>query len=384
MEKLLIRGARVYREGRFQRADVLCDEGVICALGEQAGAAHARTLEAQGLMLVPGFIDAHTHGCVGVDVNMGEADGLRRMAAFFASQGVTSFLASVLTDTPEQTEQCLAAIAKVMGEQTDGAQLLGAHLEGPFLSQEYKGAMPAHLLREGDVALLRGYQERYPGVIRYLTVSPEVPGVTEMIGQIAQELTVAIGHSGADYACAMEAIRRGARCVTHTFNAMRLFHQHEPGIMGAALESDCYCEAICDGRHLHPGAVRLLLKCKGFGRVMAVTDSIMATGLPDGKYKLGVNDVTVIDGDAKLTATGVRAGSTLTAAQALRNLTRFTGRPVEDVLPLLTENPASALRLQERKGRIALGMDADLTLLDEGLNVCATIAGGRMVYAARE
>ena len=191
-----------------------------------------------------------------------------------------------------------------------------------------------------------------------------------------------IGHSGADYDTSMEAIRRGARCVTHTFNAMRLFHQHQPAIMGAALESDCWCEAICDGRHLHPGTVRMLLKCKGWDRVIAITDSIMAAGLPDGNYKLGVNDVVVRDGDAVLASNGVRAGSTLTLAQALRNIVAFTDHPVQDVIPLMTANPAKALRMDDRKGSIEVGKDADMVLLDDALNVVMTVGLGRVIYTA--
>lgn len=382
MEKLLIRGARVYRDGKFAPADVLCSGAIIQQVGENLCADGAQVLEADGLRLVPGFIDAHTHGGAGVDVNAADEAGLRRMAAFFATQGTTAFHASVLTDTPEQTETCLAAIENVMQDRGQGAQLMGAHLEGPFLASAYKGAMPEYLLREGDAALLRGYQEKFPGVIRYITVSPEVAGVPEMIGEIAQDVVVAIGHSGADYETSMAAIRNGARCITHTFNAMRLFHQHEPAIMGAALESDCWCEAICDGRHLHPGTVRMLLKCKGWDKVIAVTDSIMAAGLPDGAYKLGVNDVVVVDGDAKLADTGVRAGSTLTTGQALCNIVRFTGRPVEEALPLLTENPARALRIEGRKGRIAPGLDADMVLLADDLSVRATIGLGCVLYRA--
>jgi len=318
----------------------------------------------------------------GGDVHAADEAGLRKIAAFFATQGVTAFHASVLTDTPETTEGCLGAIANVMRDRGMGAQLLGAHLEGPFLAKEYKGAMPEHLLREGDENLLRDYQNKFPGVIRYITVSPEVPGVVDMIGKISQDVVVAIGHSGADYETSMEAIRRGARCITHTFNAMRLFHQHQPAIMGAALESDCWCEAICDGRHLHPGTVRMLLKCKGWDRVIAITDSIMAAGLPDGMYKLGVNDVVVEDGDAKLATTGVRAGSTLTLAQALKNIVKFTDHPVEDVIPLMTVNPARAMRMDDRKGSIEVGKDADMVLLDDDLNVAATIGLGRLIYQA--
>lgn len=382
MDRLLIRGGAVYRDRRFETADVLCEDGKIAAMGENLEAQDAQVIDAAGRKVVPGFIDAHTHGAAGVDVNAADEEGLRKIAAFFATQGTTAFNASILTDTEETTRRCLRAVQTVMGDRGRGAQLLGAHLEGPFLAKEYKGAMPEHLLRTGDAALLRRWQAEFPGVITYITVSPEVPGVIEMIAQIADDIPVAIGHSGADYATAMRAIESGARCITHTFNAMRLFHQHEPAIMGAALESDCYCEAICDGRHLHPGTVRMLLKCKGDERVMAVTDSIMAAGLPDGAYKLGVNDVVVVDGDARLADTGVRAGSTLTTGQALRNLVRFTGRPAEDMLPLLTQNPARALRIDERKGTLEIGKDADIVLLDDTLRVCATIAGGAVVYRA--
>lgn len=381
MEQLLIRGGFVYTNGAVEQTDVLCRNGRIETIGHfEAVPENTAVLEAAGSRVIPGLIDVHTHGAVHVDVNAAGVEGLRRLAAFFAAQGVTSFHVSVLTDTPEVTEQCLRDAQTVMGDNGLGARLMGVHLEGPFLSSQYKGAMPEYLLREGDAALVRSWLQKYPGVIRYMTVSPEVPGVIDMIRELSEEIVIAIGHSGADYDTARAAIEAGARCVTHTFNAMRLFHQHEPAIMGAALESDCWCEAICDGRHLHPGTVRMLLKCKGYDRVMAVTDSIMAAGLPDGKYKLGVNDVTVKDGDARLTETDVRAGSTLTAAQGLRNLLRFTGEPLEKVLPILTANPAEAMRLGDCRGKIKQGFDADLVLLDEAMEVTATIVGGKTVW----
>lgn len=382
MEKLLLKNALVYRDHAFAPGEVLCAQGRIEAVGSHLEAQGARVVDCGGQRLVPGFIDAHTHGAAGVDVNAADEDGLEKIAAFFASQGTTAWNASVLTDTEETTLRCLSCICAVQKRRGYGAQLLGAHLEGPFLAPEYKGAMPEHLLQKGSAALLRRYQSAFEGVVRYLTVSPEVEGVPEMIAQVKDEVPVAIGHSGADYATAMEAIRMGARCATHTFNAMRLFHQHEPAIMGAVMESDVWCEAICDGRHLHPGSVRLLLKCKGWDRVIAVTDSIMAAGLPDGNYRLGVNNVIVKDGDAKLADAGTRAGSTLTMIQALRNLIRFTGHPLEDVLPLLSENPAAALRLDDRKGKIQPGFDADLVVLGAQLDVVTTIVGGQTVYTA--
>ena len=258
MENCLICGAQVYLDGAFRQADVLCADGKIAAIGQGLRQTGGLRLDARGYRLVPGFLDIHTHGAAGVDVNAADEAGLKKIAAFFASQGTTSWLASVLTDTQEQTLRCIGAIRNVMAQSGYGAQLMGIHLEGPFLSQEYKGAMPEHLLQKGDAALFARYQEAAQGAVKYLTVAPEVEGVLQLIADVSGQVAVAIGHSGASYETSMQAIANGARCITHTFNAMKLFHQHFPAIMGAALESDAYCEAICDGRHLHPGAVRML------------------------------------------------------------------------------------------------------------------------------
>lgn len=379
MSQLFLKNANLFMDGKFEMGNLLCADGKITACGKDVKNQGAPELDCGGLTLSPGFLDPHTHGGAGVDVNAATPADLDQIAAFFASQGTTGWLASVLTDTEEQTLTCIANICEAMGH-TGGAQLLGIHLEGPFLSVEYKGAMPEHLLQKGNVELYHRYQRAAAGAVRYITISPEVDGVTGMIAEIAPEVAVAIGHSAAEYDVAMQAIESGARCATHTFNAMRLFHQHQPAIMGAVLESPAvWCEAICDGRHLHPGTVRMLLQAKGYDKVIAVTDSIMAAGLPDGNYKLGVNDVVVQDGDAKLATTGVRAGSTLTTIQALRNLIKFTGQPLEKLLPLLTANTADALRLQN-KGRIAAGKDADFVLLTDDLQIKATVVAGNIVY----
>ena len=383
MEQFVITNALVYTGHRFVPREVYVEEGRVAQLAEKVNApAGCPRLDLGGKRLVPGFIDIHTHGAAGVDVNAATAAQLNgTIGHFFASQGTTGWLCSVLTDTPEQTLWCLDQAKAAMKEAGDWAQLLGVHLEGPFLASQYKGAMPEHLLQKGSAELFAKYEAAGEGAIRYMTVSPEVEGVPAMVRDIAARVKVAIGHSGAEYDTAMECIANGAVSATHTFNAMRLFHQHQPAIMGAVLESDVYCEAICDGRHLHPASVRLLLKCKGWDRVVAVTDSIMAAGLPDGNYKLGVNDVVGEDGDAKLASDGTRAGSTLTTGQALKNLVKFTGEGPEKVLPLLTENPADLLGLP-RKGRIAPGCDADFVVLGEDLAVLRTIVGGRTVYTA--
>ncbi len=404
MHTTLLKNGMVYIGRRFMRKNLLLANGRITVLKPEAqvpadtvaepevkGPANTvaepevkgpadTVVDAQGLRIVPGFLDIHTHGAVGVDVNHASADDLEKICRFAAQNGTTSWLCSILTDTPRQTARCIDQFLLHQEKPGQGAELLGIHLEGPFLSPAYRGAMPEHLLRTADMPLLRSYQERARGNIRYITVSPEVEGVTEAIPEtVSLGIRVAIGHSGADYETACRAIQNGAAAATHTGNAMKPLDRHEPGIFGAVLESDVYCEAICDGRHLHPGVVRLLLKTKGTDRVIAVTDSIMAAGLPDGQYQLGVNDVTVKNGDAKITGTDVRAGSTLTQIQALHNLLAFTGRPLEELLPLLSENPAKAIGVFHRKGSIADGKDADLVLLDEAANIQAVYVGGRPI-----
>lgn len=380
---LLLKNAQTYQEHRFSKKDILIKDGkieAVTACGVLDAQGCNEVIDCEGKKAVPGFIDIHTHGGAGVDVNGATAEGYENISRFFASQGTTSFLISILTDTPEQTLWCIREYKKWKKMEHKGAKIAGIHLEGPFLASAYKGAMPEHLLKKSpDIELLRSYQEAAGGDIRYITVAPELAGMPEFIPELKRlGMQVAIGHSGADYETAVRAIENGAHAGTHVGNAMKLMHQHFPAIFGALLESDkAYCEVICDGRHLHPGTVRIILKAKGTERVVAVTDSIMAAGLPDGEYKLGVNDVVVEDGDAKLKSDGTRAGSTLTTIQAYRNLLRFTGRTEEEILPLLTENPAALIGLDDEIGSIEKGKSADILLLDEQNNIDRVIIAGR-------
>ena len=413
---ILLKNAQVYVNHGFEMCELGIADGKICFIsaGNEPGAVDEncvksagsaqngggsaaedkvfgdrewdRIYDLDGMKIVPGFIDVHTHGAVGVDVNAATAEDLEKICMFFASQGTTAWLESVLTDTKDQTLWCIEQHKKWRSGKHEGAHILGIHLEGPFLSLEYKGAMPEHLLQlTPNKALLEEYQKAAEGNIRYITISPELSGIVDFIPEIrAMGIQVAIGHSGADYETSMRAVDMGAMSATHTGNAMKLLHQHFPAIFGAVLESDVYCEVICDGRHLHPGTVRLILKTKGLDRVVAITDSIMAAGLPDGDYKLGVNDVVVVDGDAKLKSNGVRAGSTLTTIQALKNLLNFTGRPLAEILPILTENPARLIGCFDRKGSIDVGKDADLVVLDDNCEIQKVFVSGQEVDIHRK
>ena len=379
MKKYIVNG-QVYLDRRFTDATVCMEDGKLTVLEAGCPTADGEVFDAKGLKVVPGFIDTHSHGAVGVDVNGATAEDLEKISVFMATKGTTSWQCSVLTDTQEQTEWCINEFKRHETMEQSGADLVGIHLEGPFLAKEYKGAMPEHLLKKNDIPLVRHYQELAGGKINYITISPELEGVQEMIPTLKElGIVVGIGHSGATYDQAMSAINLGATVGTHVGNAMRLFHQHEPAIFGAVMASDVYCETICDGRHLHPGSVRMYCEAKGLDRVVAITDSIMAAGLPDGNYHLGVNDVVVIDGDAKLASNGTRAGSTLTQDVALKNMLKWLPYSLEEILPTLTENPAREMNLWDRKGSIETGKDADLVLLDENSDIVHVFARGKQV-----
>lgn len=381
MKNQLIRNGRVYINRKFEPVSLYITEGKIRIWRSADIPENSEVIDAEGKKIIPGFIDIHTHGAVGFDVNGADAKALKTIGRFFAGNGTTSWLASVLTDTREQTGWCIDQYLAFDQSGADASELLGIHLEGPFLAKAYKGAMPEHLLVKPDPELIREYQQRAGGNIRYITISPETEGAVELIPELKRlGIVVAIGHSGADYKTAMAAIDAGAACSTHTFNAMRLLHQHEPAILGAALETDIYSEMICDGLHLHPGIVRLLMKVKGAERLVAITDSIMAAGLPDGNYHLGVNEVVVKNGDATLAADGTRAGSTLNQLRALQNVLAYTGRPLEEVLPIFTENPARLIGVFDRKGSIADGKDADLLVLNGDLTIDKVFLRGNLFH----
>lgn len=383
MHDVQIRNASIYSDDRFFAGDILIDGGKITAIIEGLRDIEAdEVIDATGYIVIPGLIDIHTHGSAGIDVNSASADELDKVSEFNAGNGCTSWIASVLSDTEEKIAECLRNIRITMMSTGSGARLLGAHLEGPFLNKDFKGAMPEHLLRKGNTEMLKRLLEGFGDIVRYITVAPEVDGVMELVSYASSKsIVVAAGHSGASYDEAVESIRRGVTACTHTFNGMKLFHQHEPSLMGAVLESDdVYCEFICDYLHLHPGSVRFLIKVKGTSRAVAVTDSISAAGLPDGEYMLGVNEVVVTNGDARLKHGNSRAGSTLKMNISLKNTVDITGLPLEKVIRMYTRNQAEMFGIYDCYGSIDEGKFADIVIMNNDYQVLRTIVGGKTVY----
>lgn len=380
MKQVLIEGGQILEAGHFQPKDLLVETGKIVGIGKNLAVPETtRRLNASGLFILPGFIDIHTHGALDVDFNHATEADLVNVSTFFATTGVTGYLPTVITDQPAVMLKQLDLLSQE-AVLAANPTIAAIHLEGPFLSPRYKGAMAESLLRKGDIGLFRELYAASRGQIKIITLAPEVAGMLPLIEEaVSLGVRVSIGHSEASYEEAMRAINAGATSTTHIMNAMKLLHMHDPAVLTAVLESDVYAEIIADGFHLHPPIVRLLLKTKGWQRIIAVTDAISATGYPDGEYQLGPNRIVVQDGDAQLLSSGVRAGSTLTMERAFQNLIAFTGQGVEKISPLLSSNAAKLLGFTDR-GSIAIGKRADLVGVDTNNTVQLTIVAGKILY----
>ena len=384
--RLLVTGARVLTPGgEWPRGWIAVEGRRIAAMGQgdpppDAGAG-ADLLAADGLVAMPGFVDLHVHGAVGVEVMDADPGGLRRMARFFASHGVTAWLPSTMTASGPDTERAIEAVAVAAGPVDGGATILGAYLEGPYLNPARAGAQdPAHI-RPADRAEAARLLD--PGVARVLVLAPELEENRWLIAEAsARGVTVSAGHSDATYDQALQAVRDGVRHVTHAFNAMRPLGHREPGLLGAALViPELRCELIADNVHVHPAAMRLLAQAKGPDGVVLVSDSLRPTGLPEGAYTVGDRPAFSMDGAIRL-ADGTLAGSVLTLDRALHNLQTATGRPLTELWPAASRNAAQAIGVDDVKGSLEPGKDADLVLLDPALRVVVTVAEGAVVHGA--
>ena len=310
--------------------------------------------------VLPALIDIHTHGAMGYDFNTADKEGMKKIMEFYVSHGVGTVFPTVMTDSDEVICRQVALIAEL---SKDYPEIKGIHLEGPFLSKQYCGAMPTEFLQKPSMDKFVMYQKAAEGKIKLITVAPELPDALAFISEVTDsKVVVSLGHSGADAETVRKALKAGAKSFTHFGNAMSQLDRHNLNMVGSAMLSDAYCEVICDGKHVDKDVLRLLLKTKGINKVIGVTDSIMATGLGDGLYTLAGQKVTVKDGDAHLTGTDIRAGSTLDAYQGLANAVTFTGLPLHEAIKLWTVNPAKLVGLSDRIGTIEVGKDADFIL----------------------
>jgi N-acetylglucosamine-6-phosphate deacetylase len=372
-------------QGEIANPYVVVEDGAITGIS-QLGAAplpSGEVLDFPEATILPAFFDVHIHGSAGHDVMEATPQALGAIGGFLGRNGVGSYLATTVTAEMDMTLRSLARLALEMRRPQLGAQPVGIHLEGPFLSPHKRGAHPARLLQTPSVQLLDRMWQAAEGQVSLLTIAPELPGADATIARAVElGIRVSLGHSNATLAEAKRGVALGAASATHTFNAMRAFDHREPGLVGEVLTNEgLFAELICDGLHVDPTAVRLFWKMKGRERGILVTDAMSAAGMPDGPYKLGELDVRVENGRC-LIEESTLAGSTLTLEAGLRNFAHFTGAALADVLPLVTRNPARMLGLAHRIGDLAVGRSADFVLLSPQRKLIQTFLRGEPRIAA--
>ena len=331
--------------------------------------------------IVPGFIDMHVHGGGGFDIMDGKYEAVQQVAAAHSRFGTTAFLPTTMTMSKDKIIESLKSVKKAFVKGTGTAEILGVHLEGPYINSERKGAQKKEDIKNPSIEEFLEFNLASGNLIRLVTIAPEMPGAIELIHWLSKHKIIAsVGHSNATYEQAQKSIRAGLNHVTHTFNAMRGLDNHEPGVVGAALSSPgLTVEMIADGVHLHPAVMKILTRVKGAEKIVLITDAIRATSMPEGTYDLGGQDVIVTDGQARL-KDGTLAGSILTMDKAVRNMISMVGVSLSEAIQMATINPARCLGVQDRKGSLAAGKDADIIILDKELKVKLTMVKGKTVY----
>ncbi len=368
-----ITNAKIFTGGMFLNGGVEYGDTI-----RDVGAELRGGLDAEGCLLIPGLVDIHTHAAAGADASDEDLDGLFRLARWYAAHGVTSWCPTTMTLSETELTRAMRVLGSY-ARPADGARLLGVNLEGPFVSREKCGAQNTAYLHAPDAALFDRLNAASGGLVRLVTVAPELPGATEFIRHASGVCTVALGHTAADYETAERAFAAGARHVTHLFNAMPPLRHREPGLIAAALDAGATAELIADGLHVHPAVVRLAVRL--FGDDLAIiSDSIRCAGMPNGTYMLGGQLVMLRDGRATLRDTDTLAGGVIDLMEALHRAISF-GIPPERAITAVTATPA---RIAGRAdvGAIEPGRYADFVLLDAELKLRAVFVNGRQIAGA--
>ena len=372
----------VYGEG-FTVTNVAVENGKIVAIGKDVLITEPFPYT-DGQIVLPGFIDQHVHGANSSDGMDAELNAINTISKALAAEGTTSFLVTTMTQSEENIINALSAVKEFIDKyDNSGAEALGVHLEGPFISDKHIGAQPPEYVAKPSVEVFEKYDKASGNNIKLVSLAPEVDGALELIKNLASKNIVpSVGHSDASYNDIEKAIAYGLKNVTHTFNAQKGIHHREVGVAGSALLFDeLYAEAICDLVHLSIPAIKLILKNKPKDKVVLITDAIRAKGLSDGESELGGQKVYVKNGEARL-INGALAGSTLKMNVSIKNLVEKCGANLEDVINYATINPATNLNVADKIGSIEVGKNADFAVLDKDYNVKLTVKNGEIIYKA--
>jgi len=373
----IINGKIVTPHEVLENKVLVTDHGKIVEISDDVPSG-ANIVDAKGRIVAPGFVDVHIHGSMGADVMDGTVDAIKTVATGIAQYGTTSFLPTTMTMAKEAVYQSLEAVRQLQGELIVGAaEVLGAHLEGPFINKKYKGAQNEAFVVLPDAGWIKDFSD----VIKLVTYAPEMDSELHFTKTVKAEteVTLSIGHSDASYGLASQAIQCGCAHITHLFNAMTGLHHRDPGIVGAALTHDVFTELIADKVHVNQHLFQFVKDNKGKDRVVLITDSMRAGCMKDGIYDLGGQAAHVKEGVARL-KDGTLAGSVLTLNQAVRNFYENTDATLPEAIGMATLNPATSIKVADRKGSLEVGKDADVIILDEAFNCHATWVKGNLAY----
>lgn len=379
---MIIQSSRVWVLGQFIQAQLKIEDGKIQAVLPYN--CELVDIDYKDYRIVPGFIDVHTHGAYGFDVNDAYEEGLRTWMKRIPKEGITSICPTTITQTEAVLTKALKNIANVVRNGYEGAQILGIHFEGPYLDMKYKGAQPEQCIVKPDVEQFQRYQKAADGLIKIITMACEHDEDFALTRYCAQHgVRVSIGHSSCTFAQASLAIANGVTGMTHIFNGMSPFHHREPGLVGAAMGfRNTYGEVICDGNHCTYEALHQVVMAKGKDHILMVTDALMVKGLPVGtKVLFGGNEIELYeDGSAHVTSTKNLAGSTLKMNEGLKILVEKAMVPWEYAIHSCTLNPARYLGVDDRKGKIVAGYDADIVVLKDDYQVEMTYIKGQKAW----
>ncbi|WP_105993942.1 N-acetylglucosamine-6-phosphate deacetylase [Staphylococcus simulans] len=381
MSEYVIGNAKIYSEDRvIESGYVHIKDGKIAEISDGTYTGPLTQHDAEGKILLPGFIDIHIHGGYGNDAMDASVEGLEHLAQNLLSEGTTSFLATTMTQSEENITKALESIVEYADQQNghDAAEIVGIHLEGPFISEHKIGAQNPAYVQRPSVEKLKHFQDTAHGKIKVITFAPEVEGADVMLEAFKDDIIFSIGHTTADFDQVNDAVSKGAKHITHLYNAGTPFLHRAPGDFGAAwTNDDLNTELIVDGVHSHPASIKIAYKMKGNERFYVITDAMRAKGMPEGEYDLGGQTVVVKGKEARL-KTGSLAGSILKMNLGLKNLLAFTGDSLENAWRTTSLNQAKALKIDDQKGSIKAGKDADIIIVDEDINVLTAIKRGKI------
>ncbi|WP_252214198.1 N-acetylglucosamine-6-phosphate deacetylase [Clostridium sp. VAP41] len=373
--KAIINGIIVTKSGILGNKVLLFDKKIISICDEIPE--NCEIIDAKQKIVTPGLIDIHVHGSCNFDTMDSSIEAIEAISSGICKNGVTSFLPTTMTMTKENIYSSLNIIKKCMKKDFNGAKVIGAHMEGPFINPIYKGAQDSKHILKPNFQFIKDYTD----VIKLISYSPELDDDYEFTKEVKEntKITLSICHSNASYKQCMEAISLGVTNITHLFNAMSPLNHREPGVVGAALMSNAYCEIIADKIHVDKSLFQFILNNKGNEKVILITDCMRAGCMKDGKYELGGQDVYVKGGAARL-INGTLAGSILTLNKAVYNFFENTNLELNEVINMASLNPAKSIGIDDKKGSLDIGKDADICIFDDEMNCYFLVSEGRVIF----